>query len=248
MFLENLTIDPRFCGPSQSGNGGYVCGRIAGHISDTASVSLRVPPPLEKELCMEKAEDRVRLMDGDILIGEGASSELDIKIPDFISFEEAVEASKNYAGFRHHSFPRCFVCGTLREEGDGLRIFAGGIKDKGLVASPWIVDASLAGEDGRVSDAFIWAALDCPGAFAVASFEKGKAIVLGQLEARIEGKVKPGDRCIAMGWPLGVNGRKRMAGSAVFSESGDLLGLARAVWVEIPENLFPPENPCTDSV
>lgn len=242
MLLETLKIHPRFCGPSQSGNGGYVCGRIAHHIEGTASVSLRVPPPLDTELRIEKTGDVVRLLSGEMLIGEGVSSELEMTVPDCLSFEEAVAASKNYAGFRHHSFPRCFVCGTLREEGDGLRIFAGGVKERGVVASPWVVDASLVQEDG-VPEAFIWAALDCPGAFAVASVQKGNTLVLGQLTARIEGKVRAGERCIAMGWPLGVAGRKRMAGSAVFSESGKVLGLARAVWVEIPETLFPPENP-----
>jgi hypothetical protein len=37
-----------------------------------------------------------------------------------------------------------------------------------------------------------------------------------------------------MGWPLQVDGRKRFAGSAVFSESGKLVALARAIWLEVP--------------
>jgi len=50
--------------------------------------------------------------------------------------------------------------------------------------------------------------------------------------------VQPGDKCVAMGWPLQVEGRKRFAGSAVFSETGELIALARAVWIEVPASAF----------
>jgi hypothetical protein len=62
--------------------------------------------------------------------------------------------------------------------------------------------------------------------------------VLGQLTASIRGQVMPGDKCVAMGWPLQVDGRKRFAGSAVFSESGKLVALARAIWLEVPASAF----------
>jgi hypothetical protein len=41
-----------------------------------------------------------------------------------------------------------------------------------------------------------------------------------------------------MGWPLQVAGRKRFAGSAVFSETGELIALARAIWIEVPASAF----------
>ncbi|MDY0162687.1 hypothetical protein [Desulfobotulus sp.] len=239
---SKVYIERRFCGPSQSGNGGYVCGRIASFIPGTATVRLVAPPPMERSLDVRMKEGKVQLLADDMLVGEGRSGTLDILPPSPPSFEAALEASKAYAGFKHHSFPRCFVCGPQREEGDGLRIFAGKVAGGNMVASPWIVDASLE-KDGEVSPAFVWAALDCPGAFAVASTTPGMTLVLGELTARIEGRVCAKDRCVAVGWPLAVEGRKRMAGSAVFTESGRLVGLARAVWVEIPESLFPPENP-----
>lgn len=241
MTLETLTIIPRFCGPTKSGNGGYTCGRIARHIPGVASVRLAIPPPLEVSLRMEKSGDKVQLMHGETLVGEGQPASLDLVPPKAFSFEEALEASKFYTGFHFHSFPRCFVCGPKREEHDGLRIFAGRIKPDEPVAAPWIVDASLA-ENGKIGSEFLWAALDCPGAFAVARDKKGTAIVLGELTAKIEGEVSPGDRCVAMGWNMGGEGRKHIAGSAVFSEDGKLIGIARATWVEIPEHLFPPES------
>ncbi|MCW7753760.1 hotdog fold thioesterase [Desulfobotulus sp. H1] len=247
MIRETLTILPRFCGPSNSGNGGYVCGCIARHIPGVTSVRLRMPPPLNVPLQLESHDTGARLFFGDKLVGEGRPALLEMEKPEFISFDRAMDAARSYAGFRYHSFPRCFVCGPLREKGDGLQIFAGPVCQESVVASPWVVDASLA-RDGVVPDAFLWAALDCPGAFAVApSVGKGMTVVLGELTASINGKVKPGDRCVAMGWPLETDGRRHAAGTAVFSESGKLIGLARATWVEISENLFPPENPKQNS-
>ena len=52
----------------------------------------------------------------------------------------------------------------------------------------------------------------------------------------------PGDQCVAMGWPLHVEGRKRFAGSAVFSATGKLVALARAIWIQVPSSAFPEEE------
>jgi hypothetical protein len=38
------------------------------------------------------------------------------------------------------------------------------------------------------------------------------------------------------GWSLAVEGRKRLAGSAVHAQDGRLVALARAVWIEVPLN------------
>ena len=53
MITEAITIPRRFNGPPHSGNGGYVCGRLASYLDGPASVRLRVPPPLERELRVE---------------------------------------------------------------------------------------------------------------------------------------------------------------------------------------------------
>jgi hypothetical protein len=36
-------------------------------------------------------------------------------------------------------------------------------------------------------------------------------------------------------WPLTVEGRKRNAGAALFSEDGSPLAVARALWIELRE-------------
>jgi acyl-coenzyme A thioesterase PaaI-like protein len=122
-----------------------------------------------------------------------------------------------------------------------MRIFAGPVEGRSLVAAPWHVDASLA-EGSMVPDAFIWAALDCPSAFAMLPVQPGMTIVLGELGARIEGHLRPGDRCVAVGWPIHIEGRKRIAGSAVFRDSGEVVAVGRATWIEVPERAFAEET------
>jgi hypothetical protein len=117
-----------------------------------------------------------------------------------------------------------------------LRIFAGEVTDRGLVAAPWTPDASLG---TPTANEFLWAALDCPSGFALWSPREGTTVVLGQLTGSIRGQVKPGEKCVAMGWPLQVEGRKRFAGSAVYSANGELVAVARAVWIEVPASAFP---------
>ena len=241
MHLETLTIPRRFCGPSLSGNGGYVCGRIARHIEGAATVRLLIPPPIETPLQIEASNGVVKLLSGGTLVGEGRSAELDFTAPAPPVFEEAVEASHNYPSFSKHSFPRCFVCGPLRQEGDGMRIFAGPLKNRALVAAPWVVDASLT-DAGRLPSEFLWAALDCPSGFAVMPVADSMAIVLGQLTARVFGRVSSGEQCVILGWPIVTEGRKRISGSAVYSQSGDVVAIARATWIEVSVSSFPAEK------
>ena len=50
MKREYLEIAERFCGPPNSGNGGYVCGLLAKHLTGTVTVRLKAPPPLKTKL------------------------------------------------------------------------------------------------------------------------------------------------------------------------------------------------------
>ena len=71
----SLVIASRFCGPPDSGNGGYVCGLIAGYLDGPAEVTLRKPPPLETASDLERDGDgSVRVRDGQTLIAEATSS------------------------------------------------------------------------------------------------------------------------------------------------------------------------------
>lgn len=234
MSVELFEIENRFCGPPRSGNGGYVCGRIAKHLPGPVAVRLKVPPPLGAPLRLESTDTQAQLFDNEILVGEAKRSPLEIDAPQSPPIEQAEAAARSFLGFAQHAFPRCFVCGPQRKPADGLRIFPGQVESSSLLAAPWQPDASLADKSGKVGTEFLWAALDCTGGFAVLPLPEGAAIVLGELCASVIGNVLPGGRCIVVGWPMGSQGRKRFAGSAVFAADGSLVAKAKAVWLEVP--------------
>ena len=64
MHVELFEISERFRGPPRSGNGGYVCGRMARHLQGTVSVRLKAPPPLNTELRLESGDTEARLLQG----------------------------------------------------------------------------------------------------------------------------------------------------------------------------------------
>jgi len=234
MHVELFEIAERFRGPPRSGNGGYVCGRIAKHLQGTVAVRLKVPPPLKVELRLESTDEEARLFQDTTLIGEAKRAQLELQAPPSPSYEEAKRSSPRFLGFRTHTFPGCFVCGPERKPTDGLRIFPGSVNGSPLIAAPWKPDASLTDESTNVKSEFLWSALDCTGGFAVLPLPEGVAIVLGELCATIVAELALGECCVVIGWPLGVEGRKRIAGSAVYASSGRLVAKARAVWIEVP--------------
>ncbi len=70
--MTSIIIDKRYCGPPNSGNGGYVCGRLARHIPGGAEVTLRAPPPLDKPLDVVAADDgQWELRDGATVVATG---------------------------------------------------------------------------------------------------------------------------------------------------------------------------------
>jgi hypothetical protein len=103
--------------------------------------------------------------------------------------------------------------------------------DSGIVAAPWLPADALDAGDGRVAVEFHWAALDCPGYFAVSGGRR--VMVLGELQAHVDRRVHVGEPCTVIGWRLGAEGRKHYAGTALFDEDGELVARARATWIEL---------------
>jgi hypothetical protein len=233
MDQDRIVIDSRFCGPPNSGNGGYVCGRVAEFIDGPAVIRLHVPTPLGVELSVRRTETGILLVQGDTVIAEGRQANVQVEVPDPPTLSEAQAASREYRGFVSHWFPTCFVCGPKRGPGDGLRIFPGDVAGRRLVASTWEPDGSLCDASGRVLPEFMWAALDCPGAF---TFDKAarSMILLGELAAVLHGFVSAGERCVVIGWEIAQEGRKHHTGTALFSESGACCGVGRAIFFEVP--------------
>jgi hypothetical protein len=215
-----VVVASRFRGPDSSGNGGYTAGVIAKELGGSdVEVTLRLPPPLDEALRLD-AEGRV--WDDHALIAEARPATVGVSAPEPVSWDDAEAAETPDLD---SPFPHCFVCGAARAPGDGLRIFAGPVAGRDVVAATWTVSRDTVGPE------FVWAALDCPGAYATGVPGRG-VVVLGRLTARVERVPGAGERCVVVGWPLGSEGRKHAAGTALFTDGGEVLGLAKALWVE----------------
>jgi len=222
---QTVEIAARFRGPPDSGNGGYTCGCLARIVGEPAQVTLRKPPPIGKPLAVRDGN----LRDGDVLIATAEPVALALDVPDPVTFAEAVESSRHYIGREGHLVPGCFVCGPGRAPGDGLRIFPGRAAPGQPAAAPWVPDASLCDERGEVRREILWASLDCPGYFG--AMDSMQMAVLGRMAGAIDRPVRAGERCVIMGWLLGREGRKVHAGSALWNESGELVGRSRQTWI-----------------
>jgi hypothetical protein len=227
-----LVIGRRFRGPPTSGNGGYTCGMLAAAASRPVEVRLVRPPPLDRPLAIvdDPPTGGLQLKDGTDIIATATPSTFELEVPKPPSYAQALAAVSNYEGFREHAYADCFVCGPVRQRGDGMRIFASPIEGRDLVAAAWMPDRSLVGTDGKVLPEFMWAALDCPGFFATGAAARG--VLLGTYAARIDRCVHLDAACVVIGWALRHDGRKHVVGTAIFDNFGELCGRALATWIE----------------
>jgi len=236
----SLVIPARFCGPPGSGNGGYVCGRIAAYADGPVTVTLRRPPPLATPMTVERdGESAVRILHRGTLIAEATSSPGGPvpPVPGPVSMAQAHAAAGRARYYTDPVFPDCFVCGTGRGPGDGLRIFPGPLADRRSWAAPWTPDPSVTGAGGKVRPEVVWAALDCPSGIAAAEaagLTADTAILLGRMTASLAVLPAAGDQCLVLAWPGGRDGRKLLAGSALLAPGGEVLAVARSVWVTVP--------------
>jgi hypothetical protein len=226
-----LVIEARFCGPPDSGNGGYVCGLLGAVLGGPGEITLRQPPPIGRPLLRRATDRGLALFDGDQLVAEGVPARLELDVPDPVHPAAAMEAAQRYPGFDLHPYPTCFVCGPQRDEGDGLRIFPGPVTDRDVVAAPWTPGRTLANGESVVRPEFVWAALDCPGAFANGFPEI--PMVLGRLTVELIRPVRAGQPLVVLGWSEGSERRKLFAGTALLGQDGELVAQARATWISL---------------
>jgi hypothetical protein len=234
--MPSFTVDARFCGPPGCANGGYLAGLMANHAPGGVRVRLERPIPLQVPLELKAAEggELELTHEGTRLARALPAGDFALEVPPAPSYFAALEASRHFSGFTNHLYPGCFVCGTARARGDGLRVFAGKWGKEYQVAAPWVADATLADEDGKVRPEFISAALDCPGAFA-ARDDMGQ-MLLGEFTAHIDRRVHVDEPCVILGWRIAARGRKFEVGTALFDQGGELCARARGVWIELRPN------------
>jgi hypothetical protein len=217
-----IVFPRRFRGPLTSANGGYASGRLAAFVdADEVEVTLRLPPPLDRPLEVRREDGAATLLDGDAVVAEARAAPVDVDPPRAVSFAQAEDAATRHVRIGSEVFGECFTCG-VREAHDGLEIYAGAVAGREpLHAAPWTV--------GQSSPEIVWAAIDCPGAYAVGTEGRGE-IVLGRMAARVLRVPEAGERCVVTSWPLGEDGRKLYAGTALYAED-EVLAVARQTWI-----------------
>lgn len=218
-----ITFERRFRGPLTSANGGYACGRLAAYVeAEDVEVTLRQPPPLERSLVVRRDDDIAVLLDGDAVVAEARPAAVLLEPVPAVSLDEAGAARERHVRGWSPEFGECFVCGDRSSE-DGLGIRVGPVLGREPVhAAPWTPSES--------APEMVWAAIDCPGAYAVGAEGRGE-VVLGRMTARILRVPEAREPCVVTAWPVAEDGRKLIAGTALFAEDGELLALARQVWI-----------------
>ena len=85
-----IVLSRRYRGPLDSANGGYACGRLAALVdAGEVEVTLRLPPPLDRPLVVERADGRVLLLDGGALVAEARPAPVDLDPPSAIMLADA---------------------------------------------------------------------------------------------------------------------------------------------------------------
>ena len=225
-----VCIDRRFRGPPDSGNGGYFAGLLASELGASGvDVTLKRPAPLGVELRAVVEDGKAALLDGEVVLALAEPVELAIDVPEPPGLADAQLAETRFDQAAH-IYPGCFVCGPARHPGDGWRIFPGSIAP-GRVAASWTTAAEFGDQHGQVKPEFVWAALDCPGYFAVQ--EAAGLALLGRMAVLIHHPVPVEEPLIVQGWAIGSDGRKHQAGTAIHAADGRLLAAASQTWITL---------------
>jgi hypothetical protein len=166
------------------------------------------------------------------LVAEVKPSVIDVKVPSCSDTASVARAVERFNEFKKDDFHKCFACGFGREEGDGLRLLTGPVDGIDVVATQWIPHECFAGPDGLIPQRILWSALDCPGGWSIVR-DSGVIMLLGRFTAKVDGDLKAGTPCTIIEWPIGREGRKAFAGTAIYDEHGKVRGRAKAVWIDI---------------
>ena len=229
--MPAFTVPSRFCGPPDSGNGGYTCGLLAKELGGVVECTLRTPVPLETPLEFEQTQSGGVLRNGQTVVVEAAPVSIAVSPPAPVRFKAATDAmASSPAMDPRHPFPTCFVCGPQRRVHDGLRIFPAPLTNEAYAAA-WLPDAEFGDDQRLLRPEFLWAAMDCPTGFA-AGFPTAGKLVTGRLAVQQLKAIRTGTRCVIMSWPLGIDGRKHFSAACLY-QNDELSAVARATWIRL---------------
>jgi hypothetical protein len=222
-----IILDAHHRGPPASGNGGYVCGLLGDRIDGPAEVTLRLPTPLGRPLTLAREDAAVVLRDGKALIASVRRATLDLVVPEAPDWAACIAATERGGSFAPSVFAGCFSCG--RDNPHGVNVWAAELNGHRMTAAAWV--PSRDDGNGFVPAAHLWAALDCPGAMALAIGKPDLEITTGRMVGVADRDCRAGEFYRVIGWPVAVEGRKHRCGTAVIDAAGRVRARALATWI-----------------
>jgi hypothetical protein len=152
------------------------------------------------------------------------------------TLEQAAEATTEFARDAGSAYPDCFGCGHDRSRDRGLRQFTGRVPGRPMVAAEWVPGSAFTGEGASnvLATEYVWAALDCPGAWARLRLIEPPVpmAVTASLSATVRAPVHAEQPHVVFGWLVERTGRKATVGSAIVSAEGEVCAVAEALWVD----------------
>jgi hypothetical protein len=228
--MGQLVIDAAYAGLPDLVHGGYVAGVLTSALAtDSSRVRLRRPVPTGRALRLERpGPGHVELSDDGGLLADGVAADVLLDVPEPAGRAEARSASLRFPGTTRHPFPGCVVCGPGHPH--GLRVFPGPVSGRAIVAAHWVPPEQLADDRGELPKELVSAALDCTQLWAMmvhAPPATSDRVVTAVIETRLEQPVAAGAPHVVIGWPIGRDGRRWLAGAAVFGPRGELCAAGR---------------------
>jgi hypothetical protein len=225
---QTMIIHQRFSGPPGCGNGGYVSGRLAALLDEPqVVVSLMRPTPVDTPLPVEALPGGgIALMVGGQPAVTAMADQTPLHVPPTLTLDRALSGHRPH----RHLFPGCFVCGP--DCAGGLHIYPEKVGD-GMCAAHWTPGWELADDDGYVRLEFLYAALDCPGAFAALGGVFDRPTLLGRFQVRTHRRPRADEPLTVGAWARGQDGRKHAVATALYDSEGKCLAASQAIWIEL---------------
>lgn len=229
--MKKITIERRHQGPFAVANGGYVAGILGDALGDApSSVRLHQPIPVDTPIFVYRRGQTAFIRHDGHTVATAELVHEAIPTTPFVPAADVVDGSEHTLDLG--MFAGCFVCGQLAPEGLGVQPKA--LSD-GRFAAIWKPGESRHVTGPQVSAVYLRSALDCPGGFAALTANETLALT-GTLTSRIEFLPETDTTLIVIGEATHAEGRKLGAVSTIYTESGDLVATASAVWVALPNN------------
>lgn len=226
--MRKITIDKIHQGPSGSANGGYVAGLLGDALRGKPStVKIHRPVPVDTPVFVYRRGDTAFIRHAEEVVATAELTNEMIPATAFVEPDQVLAGDEPRLDMA--MFAECFVCGEPAPRGLGIEVRA---LDDGRFAALWHPARSSHVEGPLVEARFLRSALDCPGGFAALTANQTLAVT-GTLTSRVEFLPEADSPLVVVGESTWADGRKLGAVSTIFTESGDLVATATAVWISI---------------